>query len=493
MKVRNIQDLSDYVLIDIFKNLCERDIPQIREVCSRWAYLVSNYTYLRRKYSLFVSHCILDEDNEFVQTFLTSPFTIPTTVTFHYVVFQKSYLLSKLWKKIGKSLESLHFILGDINFPVIKRAAYGHNWILLLKETSNLTELGLILDSWTSQTFEPISPNENCQLGKLKKITLSCCNPFLNIFLLNMLLKFAKRLESIDYTGNKGSTMEADSLCRLIESRTSTLKHMKLQRVKDEHLIRYLRTKNLSLVFLHVMCDSVYEDLLQIITNLLSLRVLVFVADEICHDATRDVTVSVNEYICNEVNLQLHTFQVSGQFKVIPMDSLQCFFDNYLNLRILRLGDFECEARIVIKIIQKLSYLEEMEIKVNAKDPAFDKDTFKDISNMKNLMTLSILDYCQLCDDSFLTHHLHVPTLKKLWLDTDTGKNSKITNFGVLALYRNCPLLDQLVLINFDGITNAVLDQIPVLLLHLSEVVIQGKNITNKKLIETRSCLENRL
>lgn len=384
MNVGNIQDLSDYVLIDIFKNLCERDIPQIREVCSRWAHLVSNYTDLRRKYSLFVSHCILNDDNEFVQTFLISPFTIPTTLTFHYVVFQNSNLLLKLWKKIGKSIESLHIILGNLNFPIINRATYGHNWNLLLKETNKLTELGLKLDTWTSQTIEPISLNENYQLGKLEKITLSCFNPSLNIFLMKMLLKFAKRLESIDYTGNKGSTMEADNLCRLIVSRE-------------------------------------------------------------------------------------------------------------FNLRILRLGDFKCEARVVIKIIQKLVYLEEMEIKVNAKDPAFDEDTFKNISNMGNLMSLSILDYCQLCDDTFLTHHLHVPTLKKLWLDTDNGKNTKITNYGVSALYRNCPLLDQLVLINFDAITNTVLDQMPVLLLHLSEVVIRGKYITNKKLTEIRKCLENRL
>lgn len=549
--MNGIEDLPDTILIYIFQHLRSKNFPVIRAVCRRWSQIVSDTVCLRRKYSLWIhpnnpviNEILLDQhaDLKYLFTFVNSPYNTTSKITFRNVLCRTSVRdeqYSKLWEKFAVTLEhlciNLFMDLPDPNSSSIF-------WLFILRRANKLIELSIKFHNIVPSSLKFLDDiyNVDFQLGKLKKVKLDSGDPSLNEYLIKILTRYAHALHEVELKGE--TQIEFNTLYTLIESKSATLKtlifHNDMQKC---YLLQYLSINELSLDSLKI--DALDMDVWQRLLNHKNLKKLdcrirvqkggLGVLQQLGRSLTKleELEVVVSYFAGFDVPfpgkstslklLSLHVYHeklprgrvvedvtfsvalknpnlqtlkiINNEAKfIIAKGVIENFVDKFPNLKVLEI-DYRVYPSSVSLVIEKLVQLEALS--VNVSERTSPKDVFKDISKLKNLRKLKILNYIQYCDNSFFVDHLRVPTLKALNLRTRVGKNLRITDRGIAALCKNCPFLEELDISSFDGITDAALDEIGAKLIHLDYLYrfdIMGKNLSRQKLHDIAEIIQNR-
>lgn len=544
--------LPDDVIIQIFKNLETKDIQQIRLVCHRWVSVVSDCTALRSKYALMVQDCTLTDSSSFVRTFFKSPYQIPPKITFREVIFGETNIQLKLWKKIGHNLEWLSITFWSIENPYLYLHQWlsllknTENLKELLIEYDDATNSPInqkdCNQEYHLEKLEKVklyckNPPLNLFLmrmlqGSAKKIHTIMYRGETEVeaqTLCKLMSSQVSTLKTLHFLDGV-NTLKKQHLLKCLSTKNLSLETLDIlepsicaqQQNLGSHLIdtRILESLAAHPMFRRLCCcfdvESDGIEFLQKIgkilpklkelqmdiflgennmnvpfpthsTKLESLRMRIFESEENAYHINA-LVVSFEEPTPN-CNLQTLVIE-SRTIDIMSSESIEQFTKYFPNLKKLQINHHKCETEGVIAIINNLIHLEDLKLRLNTGDGTdVEQSTFENLSRLKNLKVLEIALFSSLYDDTFFVEYLHLPALKILHLWTESTHITNVTNHGISALCGNCPLIEKLNLTNFDGITNAALDEISERLRYLRELYVSGKLVSPEKLYDIRDTL----
>lgn len=546
------EKLPDDVIIEIFKYLGTKDIQQIRLVCRRWVSVVSDCTALRSKYALMVQDCTLTDSSSFVRTFFHSPYQIPPRITFREVIFGETNLQLKLWKKIGHNLEWLSITFWSIENPymylhqwlsLLKNTV---NLKELLIEYDDATSCPINLKACNQEyhleKLEKVklyckNPPLNLFMMRMLQSTAKKINTIIyrgeteieaqtlcrlistqvaTLKTLHFLdgVKTLKKQHLLKCLSIKDLSLETldilePSVCahqhnlgsHLIDTTIleSLATHSKFRRLcccfdVESDGIEFLQKIGRILPKLKELQMDIFLAENNVIvpfpthsTKLESLRVRIFESEDNAYHINA-LVVSFEEPTPNS-NLQTLVIG-SRTIDIMSSVSIEQFAKNFPNLKKLQINHHKCDAEGIVAIIDNLIHLEDLKLRLNTGETELlEQSTFENISRLKKLTVLEIALFSNLYDDTFFTQYLQLPALKILHLWTESIHITNVTNQGISALCGNCPLIEKLNLTNFDGITNAALDEISERLIYLREIDVSGKLVTPEKLYDIRDTL----